>query len=655
MKNRNGGKRIIIVLIIILLILAIAGCGIYIYLATDLFKTPEQLFKKYMLSNIIELGQTEFKPFDEIEKRSENELTEYHFKAGFETSSLDYYEEGDENEKYEYNIFLRTDIPNKNEELEVLINRNENEYFKANMALTNETFGISVPDLYDKYLAIENRDFKKIAKTFELPEEYIEYIPDKIPSSLTPEEEEQISQLANKYLTKIVEQFDENSYIAEKDINITVNSKELVTNKYTLSMSSKNLYTSLTDTITELLDDPEFVALTKDKITTEQLDELKTKYKEFLTENPATDIEDQTLKISVYAADGRTVKTEIKSEENEAYFIIDKNEIENTIIFSAIEPKNEYNEVGTTETTIIKSSYKDDAGEITLETLVEYNKDDIETLQAEYDAEYADYGSHFDKNYSEIYVDESKKYTIKTKKSNEDVITGTITSTDEDFEYMDMSFKCQFGKASVTTLSEKNSVVINDYTMDDYTKLVEEIGINVMSVVLQKPDSLIGVFLTDTVLGGFDTEDEDSYYSDDYTSDDYSADDYTNDNYSDITFPDDESNDNYLYPTVTDNLETLREEIDTTITNSLSSCLYEYQNELIFNSEANLGDFLNLDKVQEYSGSDYILELPDSTTIKCTVNREGIDYIYYALMNIDGENYTVREVEVLTEEEYLNR
>lgn len=647
MKNRNGGKVIIIVLLIILLILALIGGGAYIYLATDLFKTPEQLFKKYMLSNIIEMTQTEIKPFDDIEKRSESELTEYSLKLGVDAEKL----EMEDMKKLDINFALKTDWTNKNEEIDIIINKDEEEYFKGHMALTNETFGIKIPDIYDKYVSIENRDFKKMAKTFELSEEYIEMLPDKIPSGLTKEEEEKLSALATKYVTKMVEQFEENAYIAEKDININVNQIELVADKYTLAISTKNLYTLLTNTITELLDDPEFLELTKDRINTEQLDELKNKYKEFLAENSVEDIEEQTIKISVYAADGRTVKTEIKADEGSEfnYFIIN-NETENLIVASTITPKSDYNKVETTTTTTMKNTYANDTGELTYETLISYNKDDIDAVQAEYDAEYGDYDSSFKTDYSEIYKDEKTKYIISTRKSNEDTYTGTVKfeggDLDELKEFFDISFKCQFGKASITTLSKENSIVINDYTMEDYGSLITEFGTNLVSTVLLKPDSLIGTIFTNFVGGNSTTDEDTNYLDNDYSSDDI---------YNNVDFSDDSNNDNYLYPTVTDGSESLRGDIDTDITLALETCLTNYKDEITYNNpDANIGDFLNIDRVQEYAGTDYILELLDGTTIKCTTNKDGIDYIYYALMNID-ETYTVREVEVLTEEEYLNR
>ena len=648
MKSRSGGKGIVLVFIIILLILAVIGGGAYIYLATDLFKTPEQLFKKYMLSNIVELVQAEVKPFDEINTRSENELTEYNLNLDVDMQKL----EMEEMKKLDIDFKLKTDWPNKNEELEILVNKDESEFFKGYMALTNETFGIKVPDLHDKYIAVENRDFKKMAKTFGLSEEYIEMIPDKIPTGLSKEEEEKITALATKYFNKAAEQFEETAYIAEKDITIILNQENLITDKYTLAISTKVLYTILTNTITELLDDPDFLAIINGRIDQKQLDELKGKYKEFLDQKTVEDIEDQTIKISVYALDGKTVKTEIKTDEEEAYFCIANNETESVITAVAVMPKNDYNDVGTTSTTIIKNSYVNNVGELTYETLISYNKDDIKKMQEEYDAEYADYGSIFERDYSEIYKDQKTKYVINTRKSNDNTYNGTVKFEGTNFaelkDVLTIGFKCQFGNASITTLSADNAIVINDYTMEDYQTLIGEIGTNLASSVLSKPDSLIGTIFT-SLLGGNSNTEEDFSYEDDYNNyDDYG-------NYEDLDFSDDSSNDNYLYPTVTDNAEVIREEIDNNITSALETCLTNYKDEIAYNNpDANVGDFLNIDRVQEYAGTNHALELLDGTTIKCTTNKDGIDYIYYALMNID-ETYTLREVEVLTEEEYLNR
>ena len=220
--------------------------------------------------------------------------------------------------------------------------------------MVNETIGISVPDLYDKFVSIENRDFKKMAKTFNLPEEYIEIIPDNLTNIFSAEDEERLNQLLSKYGLKLIEQFDENNYIIEKDININVNSKEMIANKYTLSISSQKVYGAITNTIKELFDDPEFLELCKGKIPTKELEEIKTSYNKSLEETPAEDIEDKILNISLYAVEGRTVKTELTVDQNEAYCIIENNGDESLITLATIEPKSETNEIGRTSLITIK-------------------------------------------------------------------------------------------------------------------------------------------------------------------------------------------------------------------------------------------------------------------------------------------------------------
>ncbi len=652
MKNSRRVKPIFIILILILLILALVAGGIYVYLMTDLFKTPEQLFKKYMISNVIQLTQSNFEPFNEINERSEEEVTQYLLELGVDIPGI----LSNESQKIDVDLKLTTDIPNRNEELELVIDKNEKEFFKGSLALTDETFGIKVPDLYDKYIAVENRDFKKMAKTFNLSEEYINMIPDKIPSEMSEEDKLKIESLATKYITKIVEQFGENTYIAEKDIKINVNSKEILTDKYTLSIDSKPLYTAVTESIKELLDDPEFASLYEDRISKDIIENLKTSYNDFLTENPISDIENKTLNLSVYAADGKTVKTGFSVDDNEVYFALENSDAESTMIFYSSEPKSETNDVGTTTTSILKNTFVNNEGLLTYEMITEYNKDDIAELQKEHDSKFADYSSSFTTDYSELYSDSTQKYIIKTTKNNESTITGSVELEGEEFDMIkdmiNIKFKCQFGNATVNTMNETNSDIINDFTMEDYQNLLVKLGTNVASVALTKPDSLIGGILANMMNGDTSSDFE---YSTDNEDTFAGTEDFSDTSYDDLTLPDDADNDNYLNPTVSTDTEMIKSEIDLLITNALNTCLENYKTMLEVNPEEDLGIHLNVENVQQFSGNKYPMELIDSTTIKCIVNENGEEHIYYALMNIDGYELVVTEVEVLTEEEFLNR
>ena len=71
MKKGKG----ILVIFILLLIVILAG-GAYAYIKTDLLKTPEQLFKKYLINNMAQIANVNIAPFNEVSERMENELTE---------------------------------------------------------------------------------------------------------------------------------------------------------------------------------------------------------------------------------------------------------------------------------------------------------------------------------------------------------------------------------------------------------------------------------------------------------------------------------------------------------------------------------------------------------------------------------------------------
>ena len=102
-------------------------------------------------------------------------------------------------------------------------------------------------------------------------------------------------------------------------------------------------------------------------------------------------------------------------------------------------------------------------------------------------------------------------------------------------------------------------------------------------------------------------------------------------------------------------IEALRDNVRIAVTDGLNDSLNKYKEELLNNPEANLGDFLTVENLQAYCGPVYKFELIDGTTLKAVINLGSVEYIYYALMNIDGTNLVVTEVEVLTETEYNNR
>lgn len=650
MKKGKG----ILVIFILLLIVILAG-GAYAYIKTDLLKTPEQLFKKYLINNIAQIANVNIAPFNEVSERMENELTETNLNIILNGEAIG------EEETYKLNIKTSTDFQNKNESTDISINQGENVLIEGTLALTNNKYGIKIPDIYSKYIALENRDFKKLAKTLGADEEELKTIPDSIkePNPFTEEELEKIKTLTNKYMEKIYEPFGEESYSAEKNVALTINGQNLTANKYTFTVSSVALYNSLTNSTKELLDDPDFLALCKNRIEQEMLDEFKTSFNEAIEDADIDETDDVPIIISVYVSEQKTVKTEIIVKEAFAEFIIDNKENESIITFLTHEPKDDYMPVGRTDTIIFKNMFKNNKGELSIEIRTEYNQADVEELNNERvteDEYYSDY------DYADVYKDEYVRFLINTTKKNENTINSKITFEGDNVEnaneFMNIEFGFNFNSnIKVKKLTSENSIIVNDYTLEEFQTLGQEIMTNIMNVALEKPESLIGMIfvnmnssmMPETVLYPEDVYMDDEYtYTDfDIPTEEQQITDVENPEFSII-----ESDENLYTPTEPLNPEDMKNEIDTEITTGLGECLGAYKAEYLNNQDADIATYLTVENLQASCPENYTLELlEDGITVKCTIDETNI---YYAVMDINGDTLVVTDVIVYTEQEYLN-
>ena len=156
----NKQKIISKIIIVLILLLAITVGGVFAYTATDLFKTPDQLFKKYLLSSIWEVYNFNIDPYRDALSKMAEEPSE--IIANQKVVMTDDSTDEDITMAMEEKIIL--DPVNKNSAIEIDIKNNDKNYFNLSLLGTGETFGIHIPEIHEKYLAVENRDLKKIYK-----------------------------------------------------------------------------------------------------------------------------------------------------------------------------------------------------------------------------------------------------------------------------------------------------------------------------------------------------------------------------------------------------------------------------------------------------------------------------------------------------------
>lgn len=482
------------IIAIIMVLIVIIGCGLaYAYTKTDIFKTPQQLFKKYLADNVNQLENMNFNPLAEILEKMENEPVETNLYVDVESQG----------ETISVVVNSKADVKNQKSYSSLKVNNGEKQYFNLEALLSDEKFGIQIDELHDKYLALENRDLKKIAQTIGLDEETITEIPDKLEimdNTYSEEDEQKAKILKNKYFEKLNNQISEEKYQAEKNVLIQVNGKELKTNKYTLTLGNKELLKISNDIFTELLNDSDFIELYEKTGNTISIDELKEKL--IVSEDEIEEMEDTEIKISVYANNSKTVKTEITSGDDFIEFFIDNSSNESTMALVFNDAKDEDTEIGQKITVSLNNKYEDSIGTMTMQIANEYNKKDIETQKSNVDEHWSDY--YNDEYYTENYKDQSYSIVITTEKTDENnmilkVSTEDINKLLEDEESVKLT-KCElvynFNKElNIPDFSDENSLILNDYTEKEFEKLVQDILKNAYNNSDEYPDSIVSLLV----------------------------------------------------------------------------------------------------------------------------------------------------------------
>ncbi len=611
-------KKAIIALLIFIIIGGLAG-GAYVFLMTDILKTPDQLFKKYLVTSIIDLTKMEMDPYGKVISRLSEESAQIKYASV------------DESQENKIELSYVSNPIDKKMKIDFGMNVEGNEYLSISAIIAEEIFGIQMKDVHEKYLALENRDLKKIVREFGT-EETVQNIPDKIvfPEKMIQEDKDKMIAIITKYVGKINESIPAEKYIVEKQVAVSIGTENITTDKYSLIMDENEFLTLILNTMQELLADQEFLDLCKNRVDTQTIENLRQSINDSLIE-----VQKQTkqaqLKVSVYVADKITKKVEIISKEGTTEWFLKNTETESNFTIKNVANKTAKNKVASESIFKINNKITGSQGVLTIEEKTTYNPKDVKALE---------------KNDSSLF-DEDTKYedsetkTIITSEFSDSNITGEIvlegfeneeSDSDGETPAMKNTFEITFNQnLNIEELNEENTLILNDYTSEDFSNLGTELIMNALKTANEKPNSFIGSmamlisFLAPTPeIDNSEMIDGDFVIEDDIIE--------TNET-EEITIVDE------------------RENVYNYVLSGLNKSLTEFKNELSLNEDANIGDFLTVENVQEECPENYALELLDGTTMKCIINGEEC---FYITMNINGETLLVDEINVYTEEEYLN-
>ena len=335
--RRSGNKVLIIVLIVIAVLAIVGGIFAYIFFATDMLKSGQQLFAKYLVQNFTELSQAV--PMDKITE-IDNKLKQNKYE---ETMTMSYTESGKVQPDSLVTMETQVDYVNKKSYADLTLLAEElQEELELEFMQNMDTYSLRFTNSVKQFLSIENSSLKQLAINMGVDEETLEMIPDKIDFEqfsldklkLT---EEEIKKEISKYAMVLYNNIPKENYEKSKDTVITVNGKTITTNSYALTITSqdiKNIAIKFLETAKE-----DEIILAKLQIVDEMLqdyevDSLKDAFVSGIDEilSEASKEENQeteqgsNIKIIVYEEKGKTVR--IKLEKELDYITIDTTEVD---------------------------------------------------------------------------------------------------------------------------------------------------------------------------------------------------------------------------------------------------------------------------------------------------------------------------------------
>lgn len=324
-------KRKIVILIsaIVLVILMILGILVTLYLKTDMFKSNETLFAKYMMQNLnaVEILKNE----DTLE--IDNKLNTNKYESEIEgtiqyTENIGTSAESNENNINKVKLKINSNIDRQEnyDYKDISIGTDDEELIKLEYLNQDQTYGVRLYGI-QQFVSVEENGSDEILNEFGI--ENIQGLLAKIDyNSIISFTEEEKQSLMDTYVGIIQSNVSKDKYYKQSNTLITINNQDMQTNAYCMKLTVEeynNLYIKILEQIT------------KDEVILSKIDlvenEIKEKYPSYeqdksLRETVINSINDkieeikdnnignEEVKIIVYENNMQTVRTSIEKSLN---------------------------------------------------------------------------------------------------------------------------------------------------------------------------------------------------------------------------------------------------------------------------------------------------------------------------------------------------
>lgn len=484
-KKKRRAITISIVLIVILLILLVVGI---LYLKTDLFKSNQVLFAKYMGQNI-ENMQGYFENFTNSNISRELEGSKYVTNGQLEikhTKNLGTTLENTDSDINNLKITIDGTIDKQSN-----YSYNNVKLYKADENIAgleylneNNLYGVRFSDLFKQFTLINNQDLKNLFQNLGYTDEELENIPNNI--ELNYENilnniwfsSEELEVLKNKYITEISSNLEKAKFSKQTNQILNINNTQYKTNLYTLTLTKEelnNMYINILEKISQdeiilnkIVEINDYINV-YNLISKQETVDLKKQFTEqinLLIENiRKNNIGGDETKIKVYEYKGKTLET-------------------------IIETPNYKVDIETQDDNYLKATVEKEKKSTIVELKKENNKTDL-TIKNSDESGQTD----------SIIFSNNFEISEKTINSNTSIRYETLN------DKVEMNYKNEINKVdsfdNIITLDDKNSIIFNELEKDYLSNIINNIkqGIQNEKADLESKLSFEDVLDTFKVLG----------------------------------------------------------------------------------------------------------------------------------------------------------
>ena len=328
-------RRLVLIIIIVFILVILATTFLLLYLKTDMFKSNQTLFVKYIGKNADNLkglesviNETEFdeqlkaNPYNINMEATVNYTqnigtTEENANNGINQLKLTLEGQSDNNSGYDYR--------------DIKLLKSDEQVAQVEYLHSSNNYGVKFSDLFNQFIVSENTNLKELFRKIGYTDEQLQNIPDSV--SLNTEflneikfSDEELVNLENKYVTIIGQNISKDNFSKQSRQAITINGQNYIANAYILTLTKEqlnNIYVNLLQAVEQDENVLNKIEILQNKIDEVTLGNTNINLKEDLTN--AIDLRIQRInqsnigadetRIIVYESDGQTLRTRVETQD----------------------------------------------------------------------------------------------------------------------------------------------------------------------------------------------------------------------------------------------------------------------------------------------------------------------------------------------------